>query len=759
MSALGKTQMIKMDLTWRIEGPFDSTYSLALLNREIARALSLQNVRVALFSTEGHGDFLPSQEFLAGNPDLSAMNALSETIGQEEASVTSRNLYPPRVEDMHCNINLLHSYAWEESTFPRDWIRNFNNHLSGVTCLSKHVLKILRDNGLALPMSVSGCGVDHWERIKASDSSVLDSLPLKPFRFLHVSSFFPRKGANALLEAWAKAFTYKDDVCLIVKTFPNPHNLIHQQLEALLTRYPNCAPIHVIEEDLSDADLKALYHRCHVMIAPSSAEGFCLPIAEAMLTGLPSITTNWSGQLDFCTAETTWLVDYKFEQADTHFKLIPSVWAAVDIDALAKAMQIAHATSPEKRQQMAQRGRELLLKEFNWGKVATRLTDFYQQLKESPRLADIKLGCITTWNTKCGIATYTEHLLANFRKKPHLFAAYNNDLPTETAEPYIRCWGAGDQDDLSRLSAEIDNLKLDAILIQWNFGFFHHDNLLHFMQQQKAAGRIVLIDMHATLDPPQAPSKKLANFLPALALADRLLVHSIADLNYLKGFGLNDLAVLFPHGVLDADLPPVEQAPVPTIATYGFCLPHKGLEQIIDAVALLRDAGKRVDLRMVNAIYPIDFSEDLAKKIQSKIDEQGLASQIYLETRFLSDTESLTLLNGADLVLFTYHPTSESASGAVRYSLASSKPTLVTDLPIFSEFGEAVWRVENNQPALLAKAIDDILEHIRSNSALHQHRSEVAEAWRSQHSYAWLSERLEGMIQGLYFDKHFKVGG
>lgn len=740
------------DLTWRIEGPFDSTYSLALLNREIARALQAHGVRVALFSTEGPGDFAPSPAFLDINPDLAAMNALAETIGDSEASVVSRNLYPPRVEDMDCAVNLMHSYAWEESAFPAQWVGNFNSHLSGITCLSRHVLKILRDNGVALPMAVSGCGVDHWERVVPSRQSVLDSLPLRSFRFLHVSSFFPRKGPDALLEAWARAFTAVDDVCLVIKTFPNPHNRVHEQLESLRSRYPRCAPIHVVEDDMTDSDLKALYQRCHALVAPSFAEGFCLPIAEAMLSGIPAITTGWSGQLDFCTPENSWLVDYQFEQADTHFRLLPSAWAAIDVNGLVTAMKSAQGTSTELRQAMARRGRELLMSEFSWSKVAERLIAFYRRLQGAQSASPAKVGWVSTWNTKCGIATYSKHLIAGFDLPPHVLAARAGDVLISDGELCTRCWDVGDDDHLSDLAAAIDKQDLDALVIQWNFGFFHHDYLLRLMQQQKAAGRVVVIDMHATVDPPQAPHKKLAKYVPAFALADRLLVHSIADLNRLKAFGLVENLALFPHGVLDVPAKHVERLLVPTIATYGFCLPHKGLEQVVEAVALLRDAGERVDLRMVNAEYPVDFSVELARTLQVRVDALGLGEQVTLETRFLPDAESLAILQAVDLVLFVYHPTSESASGAVRYGLASGKPTLVTDLPIFAEFGDAVWKVGDSNPSLLASTLKEVLAHIRSGSPDHQRKQEAAKAWRAQHSYAWLSERLEGMIQGLCFD-------
>lgn len=744
------------DIVWRIEGPFDSSYSLALLNREIARALSKLGVEVLLHSTEGPGDFEPSASYLERNPDLAQFNERSKSVGNQEVSVGSRNLYPPRVNDMEFNCNLLHSYAWEETSFPLEWVKNFNKHLNGLTCLSQHVMKAMVDNGVSIPTVVSGCGVDHWERVLPSTSSVLDSYENNSFRFLHVSSFFPRKGPNELLEAYGRAFTNLDDVCLVIKTFPNPHNEVHDQLKSVREKYTNYPNVILIEDDLSDSDLKALYQRCHVLVAPSCAEGFGLPLAEAMLSGIPVITTGWSGQLDFCNEENSWLVDYRFEQANTHFKLLPSAWAVVDIDALASAMHSAFKSSTETRFDMAQKGRALLLKDFTWGQVAGRLVNFYKKMQSASDIKPARIGWVSTWNAKCGIASYSEHLTRGFEKQPFVFAARASDLVYSDSEFYQRCWDAGDDDDLTDLANAIDEQGIDVVVIQFNFGFFHHDHLNKFIEQQKAASRTVVIDMHATLDPPQAPHKKLSNYIAGLALADRLLVHSLPDMNRLKSVGITENLTLFPLGILDIDASPnIIESEVFTIATYGFCLPHKGLEQVVEAVSLLKKDGYAVNLRMVNAEYPHPSSSLLVKKLQARIEELGLESEIMLETNFLPDEKSLALLKGSDLVIFGYSPTSESASAAVRYGFACGKPTLVTDLPIFQEFGDSVWRAKNNSPSMLADTIRQAFDDITTSSSVYLERRALAESWRNQHRYSRLAERLQGMLQGLFVQRNF----
>src|SRR5262245_23651442 len=80
-------------ITWRIEGPFDSSYSLALLNRETALALDALGYNVILHSTEGPGDFVPDENFLRTHPEIARLNSRSKDTPHENADVTSRNLY------------------------------------------------------------------------------------------------------------------------------------------------------------------------------------------------------------------------------------------------------------------------------------------------------------------------------------------------------------------------------------------------------------------------------------------------------------------------------------------------------------------------------------------------------------------------------------------------------------------------------------------------------------------------------------------
>lgn len=737
-------------ITWRIEGPFDSSYSLALINRETARALTALGHQVVLHSTEGPGDFEPAADFLQANPDLARMYALSVQFPPESTEVLSRNLYPPRVHDMNCGMNLLHHYAWEEAGFPSEWVDAFNEHLQGITCLSKHVEKILIDHGVTVPLSTSGCGVDHGEHIQPDAGFEVKA---RKFRFLHVSSCFPRKGVDILLDAYGRAFTDADDVSLIIKTSPNPHNEVHRWLAERQKANPRYPHVIILEQDLTESALKALYQQCHVFAAPSRAEGFGLPLAEAMLSGLPVITTAWGGQLEFCGETTAWLVDYKFERARTHFELFDSVWAEPDIDHLQRILREVYSLPADQRREKSYRGRRRLLEHHRWINAAERAVRSARTWAQITRPPKPRIGWITTWNTRCGIAAYSRHLIENMPAPVTVLASHAGALTQPDDANVARCWHADEGEGLEALGQTIGRHGIDTIVIQFNYCFFNFERLAVFIERQIDAGRVVAMTMHSTIDPIHVlPHKRLSGLSHALKRCHRVLVHSVNDLNHLKEMGLVENVALFPHGIVDySPSEPLEPGfrGHKVIASYGFFLPHKGLVELVEAVALMRRAGEEVRLLMVNAEYPAPDSARLIEDVRTRIRRLGMEEHVRMITDYLPDEESLSYLSQADLIVFPYQNTGESSSAAVRYGLASDRPVAVTPLDIFEDVRPAVFQLPGQSPEKLAEGIKEALFHLARNSEDAQAIASASRRWRETHRCSRLGKRLYGMLQAL----------
>ena len=752
-------EQLPEQIKWRIEGPFDSSYSLALLNRETARSLEGLGHQVILHSTEGPGDFLPNEEFLCNHPDLEVLYARSKKVSIAEADATSRNLYPPRVSDMNCRFNLLHHYAWEESGFPDEWANNFNEYLQGVSCLSQHVRKILVDSGVKIPMSVTGCGVDHWLRVRQDTKYKLEC---KKFRFLHVSSCFPRKGVDVLLRAYGKAFTKHDDVTLVIKTFKNPHNEIYRWIDEIKIDFPDFPDIKIIEDDLTDGELKSLYEQCQVMVSPSRAEGFGLPMAEAILSGLAVITTGWGGQLDFCNPKTSWLVDYKFVPAESHFDLFDSVWAEPNADHLAAIMKSLYDAPFNHLVQRVAAGQKLLLENFRWVDVGSRLINSLRAWASAPKENFVNIGWVTSWNTRCGIATYSAHLLENIPCAVSVFAARTKDLIYQDGSEVVRCWDSGMSDTLTDLSNAVEDRQIDALVIQFNYAFFNIERFGTFLTDQLNAGRVIILTLHSTVDPVHVlQHQRLEIIRESLARCHRILVHTVQDLNRLKALELVENVTLFPHGIryLPQTYPLYNDAVECTentgfvIASYGFFLPHKGLLELIEALALLKSWGHNISLRMINSEYPASESTELIQQATKRVSSLGLSDRVIFMTDFLSDDESLAQLSLADLIVFPYQDTGESASGAVRYGISTGKPVAVTPLPIFEDVLSAVYVLPGRTPELIAKGIEELIFEISKGSEVAREKAINAQRWRESHGYASLGQRLLNMISAIHAEK------
>jgi glycosyltransferase involved in cell wall biosynthesis len=324
----------------------------------------------------------------------------------------------------------------------------------------------------------------------------------------------------------------------------------------------------------------------------------------------------------------------------------------------------------------------------------------------------------------------------------------------------VRCWHEGKIDDLSEALAVIESRNLDLVVIQFNYGFYDFERFGTFLHYLVDAGKAVVVTLHATIDPTHEQHRKLEMLVPALARCDRLLVHSVNDMNRLKHHGLVKNVSLFPHGVLApkasarATIANARNRPI-TVASYGFFLPNKGLLELIEAIYLLRNKGLDYRLRLVNAAFPTEESFRLIQQAKALIGKHRLWSYVDMRTDFLSDEDSLALLSSADLVAYTYQETAESASGAVRYGLAAGKPVVVTPLPIFQDLDDCVFKLPGTSPAQIAQGLEEFGTEAAAGPPDFLARLARARSWRDGNAYPVLGRRLAGMLRGLARDRSF----
>ena len=156
-----------------------------------------------------------------------------------------------------------------------------------------------------------------------------------PDGFLFLSMFdfhsvFERKDPITLIDAFRTAFDPGAGASLVIKCInhdSDPDN--YDRLRLAAQAHPD---IHIVEHYVSVERKDAMLATCDCYVSLHRAEGFGLPLAEAMCLGKPVIATRYSGNLDFMTDANSYLVDYELQPVGEGNLPYPAhaTWAAAD---------------------------------------------------------------------------------------------------------------------------------------------------------------------------------------------------------------------------------------------------------------------------------------------------------------------------------------------------------------------------------------------------------------------------------------------
>ncbi len=748
---------LRAGLRFAVAGHVNGTYSLAAINRTLALTIEAErpgSVRVLPVEGEPTDDLarVPPGE----RPAIAALAGRAVPAAGPEIVVSQHYpLYVPHLRPGNLPLAL---FFWEELSIPAETVATLDEAFRGVLAPSRFVAKALVESGVAKPVRVLGQAppLEPYRALAGERRS--GPRPPGPITFLHVSSCFPRKGVDALLAAYARAFRRGDPVRLVIKGFPNPHNDVAEQIARLRASDPGLAEIRLVDEDVDEAALLDLYREADAMVLPTRGEGYNLPAAEAMAAGLPLIVTGHGGHMDFLGPEEARLVDYSFARSGSHVATAGSVWADPVVDDLALALR-ERVEVPEAALQRAARAEVRILRETSRAALVARLADTALDLLLAPPPPPLRIAWITTWDVRCGIATYSRHLLDHLPGDGIAELVVLADertralsgAPDADAAPRARVtWRLGSPDSVGLLAAALAAEDPHVVVVQHQPGLLPWGVLARLLGERALAGRAVIVELHNTRHLLEVAEEERRAALDALAGASRVLVHTVADLNRLKLLGLVDNLALLPHGAPPQARPReprtlVPDADAPLIGCYGFFLPRKGLPQLIEALTLLRRRWPKTRLRLVNARYDgpeLDGEIALCREIAAKA---GLADAVEFITEFLPDERSLELLAECDAVALPYQSSLESASGAVRTALASGAPVAVTPLPLFDEAHEAVVRLDGTDPEAIARGLDGLLANRDRRAAV----SEAARRWLQDRSWERIGRRFAGMLRGL----------
>jgi len=162
-----------------------------------------------------------------------------------------------------------------------------------------------------------------------------------------------RKNMDALLTAILTRF-HRDDVTLLLKTYGSVSGndkeadklYEHVRMRRRLIANPDAPRIVLITEKITDEQVAAFYKTVDIYCSTSRGEGFCMPIVQAMSSGVVPVSNGFSAPADYITpGKNGFLVDYTLApavgQTHTPWYTYKQDWGNVDMNDLINKLKEA----------------------------------------------------------------------------------------------------------------------------------------------------------------------------------------------------------------------------------------------------------------------------------------------------------------------------------------------------------------------------------------------------------------------------------
>lgn len=276
------------------------------------------------------------------------------------------------------NKNRFGIWNYETTIVPPSFIKHYKS-VDKVLPSSNFSKQIFIDNGLpAENQVVIPLGI-YPERF-----SNIGKYPLKTKKkykiFVNIAQPHLRKNIPGVLKAYGKAFTGKDDVCLVLKIAKKSPQLTSDQVpfdeiyKDFRREYKKCGEIEIIDKFIED--IESLYNACDVVFSMSHTEGFWMPGIEGFGANKIVVAPRYGGQLDFMNDNNSILIDGKTIRADDRMQYWePSPYAKVfnpDINKAAEALKNVIHNYEDYHKQFSSNIRETA-EEYTWEKIAKRI--------------------------------------------------------------------------------------------------------------------------------------------------------------------------------------------------------------------------------------------------------------------------------------------------------------------------------------------------------------------------------------------------
>ncbi len=271
--------------------------------------------------------------------------------------------------------------------------------------------QIVKQIKLQKPIEVLFEGLDLEKYYKNPNSSSMLNNITEDFCFLYTGHWLPgsfgedRKNVATLIRTFLETFKgiNKKKPALVLKSNKVNYSLLDREgvlkdINRIRDRFkgeklPN---IYLLHGELTDEEMNKLNNdpKIKSFISFTKGEGYGRPLAEAAITGKPTIVSNWSGHRDFLFPDYNILIGGELKPVHkstaNEFLLKESQWFNISTDIASRAMKDVFKHY-KKYLEKSRKNTQHLKDNFSFDKMSERLNTLLPKVEASPQIQPLKL--------------------------------------------------------------------------------------------------------------------------------------------------------------------------------------------------------------------------------------------------------------------------------------------------------------------------------------------------------------------------------
>jgi glycosyltransferase involved in cell wall biosynthesis len=369
-----------------------------------------------------------------------------------------------------------------------------------------------------------------------------------------------------------------------------------------------------------------------------------------------------------------------------------------------------------------------------------------------------RIGLLSTYPPKiCGLATFAAALENELRRagiQVDVVRIEDGDAAAAaTGRPVAAELVNGDAASIRNAANVLS--QCDVAIIQHEYGIFGGADGDEVIDLLKALDVPAIVVFHTV---PLQPSAHQRSVLEAIGdIADRVVVMTESALTRLiASYSIDrNKVVTIPHG---ASIPTFDQRsdverldPTrPQLLTWGLLGPGKGIEHVIDAMALLSDLRPRPRYTVAGVTHPKVYArrgDEYRRSLIQRSWAVGTAGSITFDDTYRDLAQLTRYVASASVVILPYDSRDQVTSGVLVDAIAAGRPVIATAFPHAIELlgSGAGIVVPHGDPLALAEAIRSALSDpiLMASMAAEARRLAPSLSWSAvARQYARLTEEL-----------------